>query len=492
MRRLILCLMLLVTPAFAATFTNSTVTDYHGAPDRAGNYIVSSLNWQSAMAVRRDRGFDGTIDGHVYTQPLYWVPPGAPHGMIITATESNIVYALDAANGRAIWHTQLGPPVRSAALPCGNIGPLGITGTPVIDTASGSVFLDAMVDSGGRPQHLVFGLRLADGGVLPGYPINVAAGLSAHGISFNPTVQNERGALSLLNGRIFVPFGGHWGDCGNYHGVVAAISVNPPAVVAGWQTRALKGGIWAPAGLSQADGSLYFTTGNTENAQGWQDGEGVFRVGPDLAHRTDARDFFAPSDWQQLDGRDLDLSGVTPLPLDVPGSSRPLMLALGKDGKAYLLDRANLGGIGGALAVRRASSGQIITTATTYNVGNASFVAYQANGAMCPDGKYVTGIAAIAVTADQKLSPAWCSPMNGRGAPIVTTTDGRSDPIVWAVGAEGDDRLHGFRGSTGEEIYGGSGANDRMPGLRHFATVLVAGGRMYIAGDGRIYAFDLP
>lgn len=492
MQRFALFLMLLITPAFAATPPNTTGADYHGAPDRAGNYIVTSLNWQSAAAVHRDQGFDGTIEGHVYTQPLYWVAPGAQHGLIVTATESDIVYALDAVTGHVVWHTQLGQPVRSAALPCGNIGPLGITGTPVIDTASGNVYVDAMVDSGGKPQHLVFGLRLADGSVLPGFPINVAVGLAAHGISFNPAVQNQRGALALLNGRIFVPFGGHYGDCGDYHGVVVGINTNPPQVVAGWQTRAPKGGIWAPAGLSQANGSLYFTTGNTEGTQGWQDGEGVFRVGPDLTHRTNARDFFAPSDWQELDEEDLDLSGVTPLPLDVPGSPRPLMLALGKDGKAYLLDRENLGGIGGALAMRRAARGVIITSATTYNVGNASLVAYQANGAACPSGKYVAGIAAIAVTADHRLSPAWCSSMDGRGAPIVTTTDGHSDPIVWAVGAEGDNQLHGLRGDTGEEIYGGTRANDRMPGLRHFATILVAGGRMYIAGDDCIYAFDLP
>jgi hypothetical protein len=213
---------------------------------------------------------------------------------------------------------------------------------------------------------------------------------------------------------------------------------------------------------------------------------------PGLVHSTDAHDYFAPSDWQELDEEDLDLSGVTPLPLDVPGSPRPLMLALGKDGKAYLLDRSNLGGIGGALAVRRAARSVIITAATTYGVGNAAFVAYEASGAACQSGKYVAGIAAVAVTADHRLSPAWCSPMDGRGAPIVTTTDGHSNPVVWAVGAEGDDRLHGFRGDTGEEIYAGGGANNRMTGLRHFATILVADGRMYIAGDGRIYAFALP
>ena len=83
---------------------------------------------------------------------------------------------------------------------------------------------------------------------------------------------------------IFVPFGGHFGDCGDYHGAVVAVGVDPPRLLGAWITRARKGGIWAPAGLSEADGSLYFSTGNTAGARDWQDGEGVFRVGPDLAH----------------------------------------------------------------------------------------------------------------------------------------------------------------------------------------------------------------
>jgi hypothetical protein len=97
------------------------------------------------------------------------------------------------------------------------------------------------------------------------------------------------------------------------------------------------------------------------------------------------------------------------------------------------------------------------------------------------------------VTADpsHRLYSAWCAPLDGRGAPIVTTTNGSSDPIVWAVGAEGDDRLHGFRGDTGQEIFTGA-ADDRMTGLRHFATILAATGRFYVAGDGRIFAFELP
>jgi Tfp pilus tip-associated adhesin PilY1 len=79
--------------------------------------------------------------------------------------------------------------------------------------------------------------------------------------------------------------------------------------------------------------------------------------------------------------------------------------------------------------------------------------------------------------------------VNGRGAPIVTLDDDNSDPIVWMVGAEGDGRLHGFRGDTGAPVFAGGGPNEAMQGLRHFATILATDGRLFVAGDGRIYAF---
>ena len=181
MKRLILALILIAAPAFGATPTDTTVAVYHGAPDRAGNYIVPGLDWQSTGSVHRIQEFDGTIEGHSYAQPLYWRPAGAGHDLIIAATESDVVYALDAATGHVVWRANLGRPVSRAALPCGNIDPLGITGTPVIDTARGTVYLDAMLDVQGAPRHLVYGLRLADGSVLPGFPIDVAAGLAARG-----------------------------------------------------------------------------------------------------------------------------------------------------------------------------------------------------------------------------------------------------------------------------------------------------------------------
>src|SRR5271166_1450844 len=198
----LMALLMVPVRAVAAAPADTTVAGYHGDAARSGNFIAPGLAWQAAPGLRRDSGFDGAVTGHVYAQPLYWRRPGEPHGMIVVATESDEVDALDAVTGRTLWHTTLGAPMRRAALPCGNIDPLGVTGTPVIDPDRGSLYLDAMVDQGGTPQHLVFGLRLSDGAVLPGWPVNVQQALRQQGIPFTPREQNQRAALALLAGRV--------------------------------------------------------------------------------------------------------------------------------------------------------------------------------------------------------------------------------------------------------------------------------------------------
>jgi outer membrane protein assembly factor BamB len=86
------------------------------------------------------------------------------------------------------------------------------------------------------------------------------------------------------------------------------------------------------------------------------------------------------------------------------------------------------------------------------------------------------------------MTVAWCAPLSGGGSPIVTTTDGVSDPIVWVTGAEGDNLLHGFDGSSGKAIF--EGGKTPLSGLRHFGTLIAAEGRLYVAGDNAVYAFS--
>src|SRR6202040_3761431 len=185
--------------------------------------------------------------------------------------------------------------------------------------------------------------------------------LASQSQTFVARDQNQRAALAILAGNLYVAFGGHFGDCGQYHGFVVGISLSDPRTIKSWATRARGGGIWAPGGISTDGTSLFVATGNTFGARTWSDGEAVIRLAPDLHRSDDKRDFFAPSDWEALDARDADLGGSNPLPLEGSGGGTTLILALGKDRKAYLLDRNNLGGIRGQLAVKTVSERSIIT-----------------------------------------------------------------------------------------------------------------------------------
>jgi hypothetical protein len=481
-----LALMLVLAGPAAAAGESGSVLTYHGSADRSGLFVVPGLTAARAQGTHLDGGFQAKLNGHLYAQPLFWRGDGGA-GMLIAATESNEVTALDAASGRQLWSRSLGQPVGRGALGCGNINPLGVTGTPVIDPATQAVYLNAAV-GGDRVRHLVFALSLKDGAPLPGWPVDVAQALKQQGQSFNARDQNERGALTILNGRLYVPFGGHFGDCGDYHGWVLGISLANPREVAAWKTPARGGGIWAPGGIASDGQALYVATGNTFGASSWMGGEAIIRLAPDLKFSNEKRDFFAPENWRALDARDADLGGSNPVLL-APGAGAPArVLALGKDGHAYLLDRGNLGGIGGSLVNQTVSMQAIRTAPAAYAVGDAALVAFQGAGARCPGRPGNLTVLKIAGTNQASVTTAWCAAAGGAGAPIVTTTDGHSEPIVWIVGAEGDNRLHAFKGETGESVLAGGGAGP-MAGLRHFQTLIAAGERLYVGADDRIYAF---
>jgi hypothetical protein len=484
---------LLLALAIGGQCHAQSVLGYHGSPDRGGNFIIPALNWERARSVHLEPRFHPQFPGHLYAQPLYWQPPGSATGMLIVATESDDVHAIDALSGNPIWTRSLGRPVALSTQPCGNIDPLGITGTPVIDETAQAVYLDAMVEDASGAHHRVFALALKDGAPLPGWPIDVAEALAAQGQHFNTRFQNQRGALAILDGRVYVPYGGHYGDCGDYHGWVLGIRLRDPRDIVSWSTRGRGGGIWAPGGISSDGRALFVATGNTFGAGAWSDGEAVFRLTPDLRHDERPQDFFAPADWKALDERDADLGGSNPLPFDAPSPEgpKPLVLALGKDARAYVLDRNNLGGIGGSLASETVSTRPIRTEPADYPAADGVFVAFQGQGAHCPSARSDNNLTVLQIRAGSppSLATAWCGAFKGEGAPIVTTTDGRANPIVWIVGVEGDGQLHGYRGDTGEPLFTGGGPGNTMTGLRHFQTLLAVGDRLYVGADGRIYAF---
>ena len=220
------------------------VTMEHNNPSRNGVYVDPGFTFSNAAALTRDLNFDGTILGSVYAQPLYI--EGGPNGpMIIAVTELNNVYALNAVTGSVIWQrTDLGTPFPTTE-PCSNISPRGITGTPVVDLASRSLFFDAVITPDGTAQkHYIFSLNVDSGTTNPGWPIDVDAAVSYHGTVFSSTIQHQRAGLGLFNGIVYVPYSGHWGDCGTYHGWVVGIPVNNPAGLTAWATSAIGAGIW--------------------------------------------------------------------------------------------------------------------------------------------------------------------------------------------------------------------------------------------------------
>jgi outer membrane protein assembly factor BamB len=94
---------------------------------------LSCPRWEKARSLNSDRAFDAHVAGQLYAQPLYWHVSGSNMAILLVATEDEIVHAFDATTGRELWRRSVGTPVKSSLLPCGNINPLGITGTPVID-----------------------------------------------------------------------------------------------------------------------------------------------------------------------------------------------------------------------------------------------------------------------------------------------------------------------------------------------------------------------
>jgi hypothetical protein len=385
MRSLITVVGLYVAVIGGVLSTNAqvNVTQHHNHSSRDGLYVDPAFTQSNAASLTRDLGFDGTIVGNVYAQPLYVDNGPGGRQTIIAATESNNVYALDAVNGTVLWQRNVGAPVPLANLPCGNIDPMGITGTPVIDLASRSLFLDAMTtpDGGATKKHLIFSLNLDTGAINPGWPVDVNAAATYQGITFTSSVQGERGALGIVGNILYVSYGGHDGDCGTYRGWLVGVPINNPASVTAWATGAIGGGAWATGGVASDGTNPFMATGNTFNTGGnWSAGEGIIRFQPGPIFSGDSTSYWAPTNWLQLDQGDTDLGGSGPLLVDVPGSTpSALIVALGKDGNAYLLNRGNLGGITAPVASLHVSNNVIIQAAATYRTAQGTYVVFRAN-----------------------------------------------------------------------------------------------------------------
>ncbi len=320
------------------------------------------------------------LDGAVYAEPL------VVDGEVIVATENDTLYALDARSGQVQWHTTVGTPVPLSDLPCGNIDPLGITGTPVYDPQTGLVFAVAEIQG---PAHLLVGVDVKTG------QVKVRRLVDPPGA--NPQVHQQRAALALYRDKVYIAFGGLYGDCGDYHGMVVASRTDGTGALLTYQVPTPReGGIWAPPGpVIDTQGNLYVTVGNGAVTQGdWDHTDSVLRLSPTLQ----LEDAFAPQSWQSDNASDADLGSMGPVLL--PDG---LIYANGKSGQGYLLRANHLGGIGGQI--------QTISLCSAY--GGAA-VSDQVAFIPCADG-----LREIKLESGTSLVPGWQAPQQVTGSPVI-------------------------------------------------------------------------
>ena len=408
-----------VAPAAPAAAAAADWPTYHGDNARTG--VASSPRLSTLH-----RAWAKGLDGAVYASPLI------VGGRVYVATENDSVYAFTTA-GRQLWRRHVGTPVRGSSLPCGNIDPSGITGTPAIDVARHELFAVAFV-SGHR--HQLVGIDTRSG--------RLRMRKSADPGGFDATVEQERGALLVAHGRVYVPYGGLFGDCGDYHGWVVS-RTESGGVLRAYRNPAPQAGIWAPGGIAlDSGGNLLVATGNGAGGFAYQ--SSVIRLSPALKRLA----FYAPHDWQALSASDTDVGSVQPAPL-----AGGLVFQAGKSGLGYLL-APGLGGIGASLQSTRICQGAYGGTA------------YSAPLVLVP---CTDGLVAVRV-AGQRFSVAWRASGLNAGPPIV------AGGAAWSIDRD-TGRLTGYDLASGRQV-----ASAGLGGAISFPTPAASGG-LLVAPAGR-------
>lgn len=253
---------------------------------------------------------------------------------LVAATEGNDVFGLDARTGHTRWRTHLGKPQPLSGLPCGDIDPLGITGTPAYDRQTGSVFVVAETDGG---HHTLWALSAATGRKRWHRSLDVLP-------HRDRKAEQERSAVLVEHGRVVVSFGGLEGDCDNYVGYVTSTPTSGRGRTFHYAVpTSRRAGMWSPAGpVLGRDRHVYVAAGNGAEVAGRFDGsDSVAELGRTRLHRLS---LFAPSTWRDDNRRDLDLGSSSPAMV----TSLKRIVIAGKRSVVYLLHE-HLGGIGSAI-----------------------------------------------------------------------------------------------------------------------------------------------
>ena len=443
------------------------------------------------------------VDGQVYAEPVL------ADGVLVVATENNVVYGLDPITGDVKWQTPqelLGPPWPTAGTTCPDLQPnAGVTSTPVVD--NGVVYLTSKTWDGTdvtAPTYWMHALDISTGAEEPGWPVALAgAPTNDPDHAFQPRLQLQRSGLLLMDGVVYAAFASHCDDPPTRGYVMGVRTGATPALATMWTsapTDPVNGetGIWMSGSgiMSDGAGRLFVATGNG-NAPPYDADAATLRAMGDSVLRLDVQpdgslqpaDYFTPAASKFLEqfDRDFGSGGVVGLP-DVFGTpSHPHVAAVaGKDGRLFLLDRDHLGGRahtdtdGTALGVYGRYHGEW-SHAAAWPGGGGWLYSVEAGGPMRAWHAGVDG------DGDPVLTMAGTSTAIfpfGSGSPVVTS-DGPddTDALVWVV-----------NGSTAAQPVGSLQAYDAIPdatgllALRWSAPVPLAGKFSVAATDsGRVY-----
>ena len=392
-------------------------------------------------AGRLTRRWTASLDGAVYGQPL------VVGGMVIAATENDSVYALSKGTGKVRWSSHLGTPVPQSQLHgCGDIFPLGITGTPVYDKGNGLVY--AVAETVGY-HHVLFGLSVSNGAVRVRRDIDKPSRLQ------DPAYDQQRPALTITAGRVYAAFGGLAGDCGQYQGMVVGVPLSGAGALVSWHApTSREGAVWGTAGpVVGPGGDLWVSTGNGAAGPGnpFDGSDSVDRLSPNLRRL----DFFAPATWATDNQGDLDLGSTQP----VLAAGNTTFIA-GKRGVGYLLDTAGLGGIGH----QRAAGPVCVAFGSAAADGSTVYEPCLNGGG---------GMAAVYVNAQRRqIRVLWRGPAGTNGSPVI------GGGAVWVTS---------YRDGGAGTLYELNPADGAIKstigisvGLPHFSSLSLAGGTAFL------------
>lgn len=426
------------------------------------------------------------------------------------------VVAFDETTGLPVWTADVTP------------GSDGIRGTAVIDPEARRLYVvtgHLTPQGSNTAEHLVHSLSVDDGTEVTtgGWPVALStATVTYNGTGFNSSDQNQHGASLLLNGILYIPFGGQYGDGGTYLGWIVAVNTTNPTQIGGWATGSKRSGIWGAGGLASDGTSVFGATGDTDLPGGgttWPrtptgsstpyDSEEVVRVTALAQFTRSEANVFYPTEWESWDkpNADLDFGASTPAYTPLPSGSNPsgLLIAPAKPGHLFILNAADLstgsypnaGGQLQDLTVAATNAESVYTAPTIYTSASGLHATINVGDAPagCPAGTPNSNGMIISVLLTPGQTPIatekWCTPSSGNGhmnyPPISTTTDGVSaNAMVWFIN---NNQLEAIDGDTGKVIVTTTGATcDTVPSMSFPVAVK---NRIVVSALGHLCSWSL-